>query len=152
MKSKTGKEIKIPCLNENIKCLSGAIENYKSPKSIYINISSWIEPKKTGNYDKIISYFKRSIKTLIREKNLINNKIFDKFYILDLDLRESGIRMNKRSFMSLELNLYPDGFIPLFSLENNSLIPHIHKMVNNIILSDVFVNNEYFDFYLTKKS
>ncbi len=155
MGSKTGKEIRISCLNENIKCLCGAIKNYKSPKSIYINISTWILPKKEGNYNKIISSFGRNIKSIIREKNLINCEIFDKSYILDFDLRTSGIRINKKSFMSLELNLYQRGpennYLPLFSSENKKhLIPHITKMVNDIILSDLFVNNEFFDFYLTK--
>lgn len=153
---KTGKEIKILCSNKNIKCSCGAISGYKSPKSVYIYISTWVLPKKKESYNKIIISFERKIKKLIRENNLIDIKIFDEYYILDMDLRSSGVRMEKRSFMSLELNLYQKGpehsYLPLLSNNNtNVLIPHLTNLVNNITFSDLFVNNEYFDFYLTKK-
>lgn len=156
MGRKTGKEIKITCLNENIKCLCGAIENYKSPKSVYIYITTWISPIKEKKYNRVISSFERKIKKLIEENNLINTEVFNSFYILDLDIRTSGIRMNKKSFMSLEFNLYQkgpeDNYLPLHSNKNKKdLIPYITKFVNNIILSDLFVNNEFFDFYLRKK-
>ena len=155
MGKKTGKKIKIPCCNENLNCFCGAIENYKSPKSIYIIISTWVLPKKDGNYNRIITSFENKIKKLIKENNFINNEIFDEFYILDLDLRSSGIRLNKKSFMSLEFNLYQKGseidYLPLISFDpKRHLFTYVTKMINNITLSELFVNNEYFDFYLTK--
>mgnify|MGYP001560150707 FL=1 len=155
MGKKTGKKIKIPCCNENLNCFCGAIENYKSPKSIYVVISSWVLPKKQGNYNRIITSFEIKIKKLIKKNNFINNEIFDDFYILDLDLRASGIRLNKKSFISLEFNLYQKGaeidYLPLILNDNKKyLFSYITKMVNDITLSELFINNEFFDFYSTK--
>jgi len=150
---KTGKEIKVHCHNKNVKCSSGAVENYKSPESIYINISTWVEPKEDENYRKVISNFNRGLKQLIREKNLIDNKYFSDYYIMDMDLRESGMSLGKRSFMSIELNLYQNNgeLLPLISKgKSKDLVKPINKLVNDIIESDLFVNNNHLNFHLTK--
>ena len=38
--------------------------------------------------------------------NNLDTSLFNKNYIVDLDLRSSGIQVNKKSFMNLEINLY----------------------------------------------
>ena len=157
MGQKTGKEIEISCLNENLKCLSGTVKNNKSPDSVYIIISTWVKPKKINNdYNKVIFSFKRNIRKIIRENNLINKEIWNDFYILDLDIRSSGIKLDKKSFMSLEFNLYQKGsennYLPLVSKDNKKdLSFFIDKFVNDLTISDLFINNEWFEFCLTKK-
>jgi hypothetical protein len=38
--------------------------------------------------------------------NNINKEIFDDKFIVDLDLRTSGLQLKKKSFMNLEINLF----------------------------------------------
>ena len=80
----------------------------KTPKSIYINLSAWGELKENEeeiNYDKVISLLRKRIKHNIN--STINKTDFhrDK-YIVDLDMRSSGISNEKRSFMSCEITLF----------------------------------------------
>ncbi len=105
---KTGKEIKTTKF-KNYNVVFGSVNN-KNPKAIYINISSWAEPleEEDVNYNQVIRNLNKRIK-----QTLFN--IFDKeqdcFFdggrtIVDLDIRESGIRYGKRSFMSCEITLF----------------------------------------------
>jgi hypothetical protein len=85
--------------------------DYTVNKSIYIDITSWVEPLDVDNPNRLIS----SMDKLIR-KTVFNNiagAIFNpKRYITDLDLRESGITLGKRSFMSCNITLYMNEELP----------------------------------------
>ncbi len=144
---KRGKEIKID-VDENYKVKIGTVDN-KNPKSVYINLSAWGELKDNSeelNYDKIISLLRKNIKHNIN--NNINVEDFHKNkYIVDLDMRSSGINKSKRSFMSCEITLFQKERI---SVNNSLMIESSNKLITNII-DNCFEENDYFQFYKTKK-
>ena len=114
-------------------------------KSIYINIQTWVEPKEeVENWNRVVLNMTRSVKHCVLEN--INKDTFDTKFIVDLDLRTSGLQLKKKSFMNLEINL--------FLLEQMDFkSPKLKKSVKNLIkevYSDVFSKNIYFKCFLTK--
>jgi hypothetical protein len=67
--------------------------------------------------------------------------------IVDLDLRTSGISTGKKSFFNLEVNLYTNEELDFKSQE---LKDSVKRIVKNIFTNNLS-NNNYFDFYKTKK-
>jgi len=104
---KRGKEFTLD-VNSNYKVKLGTVDN-KNPKSIYINVSAWgelIKEDEEINYESIINKLRNRIKHNIN--TIINQKDFHKGkYIVDLDMRSSGISKSKRSFMSCEITPIP---------------------------------------------
>jgi hypothetical protein len=116
-------------------------------KSIYLNIQTWVEPiVESENWSRIVLNMSRAIKHTAFDS--INKKLFEEKFIVDLDLRSSGITKGKKSFMSLEITLYltKDGV----DFKSKEIKESLKKMSNGII-DDVFYKNQYFKFYLTKK-
>ena len=94
---KRGKEITLN-INSNYKIKLGTVDN-KNPKSIYINLSAWGEPnddEEDINYDTIIKKLRKNIKQNINY-NINSDNFYKDKYIVDLDMRSSGIRNKKRS-------------------------------------------------------
>ena len=117
----------------------------KEFKSLYLNIQTWVEPKKESeNWTRVVLNMNRSVKHSVF--NNINKELFDDKFIVDLDLRTSGLQMKKKSFMNLEINLYLSQEIDFKSTKLKKYLKNITKE----IYSDVFNKNEYFKFYLTK--
>lgn len=129
---------------KNFKTSYGTVDS-KNLKSIYINIQSWVEPKKSlENWNREVSCLNRLIKQLLLEvsdKFLFHNK-----FIVDLDLRTSGISLGKRSFMNLEITIYTKTEIDFKSIK---LKNEIKKLVS-FLDKDIFQQSELFDFHLTK--
>ena len=129
---------------KNFKTSYGTVDS-KNLKSIYINIQSWVEPKKSlENWVREVSYFNKLIKQLMLE--VLDKFIFHNKFIVDLDLRTSGISIGKRSFMNLEITLYTKTEIDFKSVK---LKNEIKKIVSSVD-KDILKNSELFDFYLTK--
>ena len=142
---KKGKSVKLQLFNP-IKSVYGTVDS-KNLKSVYINIQSWVTPKKEfDNWNRVVSNLGREIKHSVFDS--INTKIFQEKSIVDLDLRTSGISHGKKSFFNLEINLYTTSEIDFKSLEIKDSIKQIVKSVyrNNIN------QNKYFDFSISKKS
>ena len=140
---KKGKTIKLSGYR-TFKSHYGTIDS-TNLKSIFINIQSWVEPKDDiENWNRVVLNMTRSVKHTVLEN--INKEVFDTKFIVDLDLRTSGLQLNKKSFMNLEINL--------FVLEHMDFkSPKLKKYVKNLIKSvygDVMNKNKYFKFYLTK--
>ena len=114
-------------------------------KSIFINIQTWVEPKdEVENWNRVVLNMSRSVKHTMLEN--INKEYFDTKFIVDLDLRTSGLQMNKKSFLNLEVNLFLINEIDFKS-------PKLKKMVKDLVKSiygDTMSKNKYFKFYLTK--
>ena len=129
---------------DTIKSFYGTVDA-KELKSIYLNIQTWVTPVEDGeNWNRVVSIMSREIKHSVL--NSINNQIFKEHFIVDLDLRTSGIRYDKKSFMNLEINLY---LIEPMDFKS----PKLKKVVKNLIkeiYGDAFSKNKYFKFYLTK--
>ena len=129
---------------KNFKTSYGTVDS-KNLKSIYINIQSWVEPKKSlENWGREVSCLNRLIKQLLLE---ISDKfIFHNKFIVDLDLRTSGITLGKRSFMNLEITLYTKTEIDFKSIKLKNEI----KQIISYIEKDIFSQSELLNFYLTK--
>ena len=142
---KRGKELKLD-LNPNYKIKLGTVDN-KNPKTIYINLSAWGQLKTYDpetNYDTVINKLRNRIKHNI---NSFNIDAFHKGkYIVDLDMRSSGIKPTKRSFMSCEITLFQKNNIPLNNLE---IIDPSKEIINSVI-DNCLDDNSHFVFYKTK--
>lgn len=129
------------------KIIYGTVDSVEL-KSLYLNIQTWVEPiVDCDNWNRTVLNLSRAIKHSVYES--LNEKIFDTRYIVDLDLRSSGLKYGKKSFMNLEINFFiiQPGIDFKDDEIKNSLINITSK-----IFTDNFKNNEYFNFYLTKKS
>ena len=77
--------------------------------------------------------------------------------IIDIDISPTGIRSSKPTFFSLELNFYQrnsNKLYPLVKPKNakiKDLKPIITTIANEILNLELFVNNQHFDYRLTKK-
>ena len=117
----------------------------KEFKSLYLNIQTWVEPKKEAeNWTRVVLNMNRNVKHSVF--NNINKELFDDKFIVDLDLRTSGLQLKKKSFMNLEINMFVTTEMDFKSLK----LKRILKKLTKDIYGDVFSNNEYFKFYLTK--
>lgn len=141
---KNGKKIRLRLFND-LKVFYGTID-YIELKSIYINIQSWISPKDDySNWKKIVCTQSRDIKHTIFDVNDLD--LFYESTIVDLDIRHSGISLDKKSFMNLEITLFVKDGVLFKSQEMKDGIKKIIKQIYNKNIS----KNKYFDFYLTKK-
>jgi hypothetical protein len=117
-------------------------------KSLYLNIQTWVEPiYECDNWTRTVLNLSRSIKHSIYES--INKQIFDEKFIVDLDLRSSGLNLNKKSFMNLEINFYL--IQENLDFKGNEIKESLQDITQQIF-KDNFLDNENFNFYLTKKS
>jgi hypothetical protein len=117
----------------------------KEFKSLYLNIQTWVEPKiDSENWTRVVLNMNRSVKHSIYQH--LNKELFDEKFIVDLDLRTSGLQLKKKSFMNLEINLFLTQEIDFKSTKLKKFLKNLTKEIYN----DVFYQNEYFKFYLTK--
>jgi hypothetical protein len=128
----------------NSKIIYGTVDS-KNFKSLYLNLQTWVEPKKESeNWTRVVLNMNRSIKHSIF--NNIDKKMFDDKFIVDMDLRTSGLTLKKKSFLNLEINLYLVEEIDFKDLKLKRKLKEIIKGIYN----DVIYKNENFKFYLTK--
>jgi hypothetical protein len=114
-------------------------------KSIFVNIQSWVEPKdEVENWNRVVLNMTRSIKHTVLEN--INKEFFDTKFIVDLDLRTSGLQLKKKSFMNLELNLF---LLEPVDFKSPKLKKQVKSLIKEIY-GDTMSKNKYFKFYLTK--
>jgi hypothetical protein len=129
---------------KKIKCSYGTVDS-KNFKSIYLNIQSWVEPKSIENsWIRLVSYFNKQIKNTIGD--YIDEEFFYNNFIVDLDLRTSGIALKKRSFMNLEITFFIKKPTDFKSVEiKNSL-----KKIVSCLESEIFNKSNHFNFHLSK--
>ena len=143
---KTGKQMKLE-LFKNYKITTGTIDN-KNPKAMYITISAWGKPKVDGeiNYSDVIRKINKQIKSILFD-NLDKGLFEPSRSIVDLDMRNSGISFDKKSYMNCEITLFK---LNNFKIQDKKIKEHITEIITNIIES-VFDESEYFEFHKTKK-
>lgn len=128
------------------KVVYGTVDSFELT-SIYLNIQTWVEPKDdVENWSRVVLNLSRSIKHTIY--NNINKELFNENFIVDLDLRSSGICLNKKSFLNLEINFFMEQ--PNLDFKSSE-IKNCLKDITKKIVKDNFNNNNYFSFTLTKK-
>ena len=146
---KKGKELKLNAF-KNYNIVYGTVNN-KNPKALYINISSWAEPlvDDTINYTRVIKDFDKSIRQNIYnylEENIVTPFMKD-FTIVDFDIRKSGVRFGKRSYLSCEITLFMRNELPINSL---LLTPKIDEVID-LIINNSFESSKMFDFHKKKR-
>lgn len=143
---KKGKTVKLNQY-ESLKTSFGTVDS-KNLKSLYINLQTWVCPvQESENWERVVGNLSRNIKHSVYQS--INSDFFSEKFIVDLDLRTSGIQVNKKSFMNLEINFYLiDDELDFKSDELKETLQQITQQ----IFTDNFLDNENFNFYLTKKS
>ena len=141
---KKGKSVKLNLFNP-IKSIYGTVDS-KNLKSVYINIQSWVCPKKEhDNWYRVVGNLNREIKHSVY--NSLTKTVFQEKSIVDLDLRTSGISVGKKSFFNLEVNLYLENELDFKCPEVKD---SVKKIVKSIYVNNLS-NNNYFEFYKTKK-
>lgn len=119
--------------------------NSKDFKSLYLNLQTWVEPKiDPESWSRIVLNMSRSIKHSVYEH--IDKTLFDDKFIVDMDLRTSGLQPKKKSFMNLEINLF---LIDELDFKDTKLKRKLKTIVKGIY-DDVLIKNENFKFSLTK--
>tara|TARA_R100001591_G_scaffold58818_1_gene68662 strand:+ start:4644 stop:5075 length:432 start_codon:yes stop_codon:yes gene_type:complete len=142
---KTGKQFKLN-LNPNFRTYYGSVD-YKKPKSIYVNIASWFSPlEEEENWERIVGQLKRQIKYTITDVPITDYFLSNK-HIVDLDIRTSGIRKNKRSYMNCEITLF---LKQEEDIKSNGIKVLVKDLLNDIISKNLTTSKK-FNFYLTKK-
>ena len=130
---------------DEAKCHYGTVDS-KNLKSIYLVLQTWVEPiTEQDNWNKITGELKRQILHTLLE--VAEPTTFEKKYIVDLDLRTSGIQKNKKSFLNLEITLFiHNQVIDFKSLILRSKI----KKILQAIYKDDLQNSKYFTLSKTK--
>lgn len=140
---KTGKYIPLGEY-KNVKIGFGTVD-FRNLKTIYLKLNSWVEPQNDiDNFDYTISKSRRNIKDLIYN---LHNNYFKPQSIVDLDIRTKGIKLNKKSFMNLEITLYANNFFDVKSKEIKDSVRSILESIVDKSLSDKTLYN----FYKNKK-
>jgi len=140
---KTGKYITLGEHND-IKIGYGTVD-FKNLKTIYLKFNSWVKPEDdTTDYVSIINKTRRRIKQNIYS---FDNNLFKQESIVDLDIRTKGIKMDKKSFMNLEITLFVNEFFDIKSPKIKSLLKDLMVDIIDNDLSD----KKLFNFYKTKK-
>lgn len=139
---KKGKFIKLGVHN-NVKIGYGTVD-YKNLKTIYIQLNSWTQPNNDDcDFDRVISQTRRKIKQIIYD---LRSEYFKPQSIVDLDIKTSGVKTNKRSFMDLEITLYVDKHFDIKSKEVKEIVTDLSVGIVNSTLTD----ETLFNFYKTK--
>lgn len=131
---------------ESLKTFYGTVDS-KELKSIYINIQTWVNPTEDKeNWNSIVNSLTRSIKHSVLHS--MDKNIYKENFIVDLDLRTSGIKTGKKSFMNLEINLFLSQEL---DFKSNEIKESVRKIIKKIYRENV-LNNNNFNFSSTKSS
>ena len=140
---KIGKYIPLGTYND-VKIGYGTVD-HKNLKTVYLKLNSWIQPEnETDDFNSLINKTRRKIKEQIYS---LRTPYFKSQCIVDLDIRTKGIKMEKRSFMNLEITLYVENTFDVKTKETKKLIKDI--MIDTIDAS--LSNKKLFNFNKSKK-
>lgn len=129
---KKGKTSKLE-LFQDAKCYYGSVDATEL-KSIYLVLQTWVKPtQEKDNWDRVVGTISRNIKHKVLE--IYNKSIFREHFIVDLDLRTSGIKIDKASFLNLEITFFTKENIEFksdkLSNELNRILEEVHNNVLN---------------------
>jgi hypothetical protein len=140
---KTGKYIPLGTYDE-VKIGYGTVD-FKNLKTIYLKFNSWLQPEnETDDFDVTIHKSRRKVKEIIYN---LKNPLFKQQCIVDLDIRTKGIKMEKRSFMNLEITLYVDR---QFDVKSKEIKNNVKDVLINVI-DEGLNDKKLFNFYKSKK-
>lgn len=140
MFTKFGKE-KTLFKNDSFRVKYGTIDASKL-NALYIDVESWVQPNEIINFDNKIRIIRKDIISKLKEN--LDKTFFHENFIVDLDLRSSGLSLNKKSFMFIEVTVYPKKFIKF----NSEVLMNQVKNLASITIDTVQKNN--FKFFSKK--
>ena len=134
---KKGKFITIGVHNK-VKIGYGTVD-YKDLKTIYIQLNSWTQPNTEDcDFDRMIAKTRKQIKEIIYN---LNCEFFKPQSIVDLDIKTSGVKTNKRSFMDLEITLYVEKHFDVRSKEIKQIVTDLsEKLVDTVLIDGSLFN------------
>lgn len=138
---KIGKFIQLG-YHENVKMGYGSVD-CKNLKTVYLKLNSWVTPMNEIDYDSVISKARKSI---INKIYLLQNGVFKRECIVDIDIKTKGVKLNKKSYMDIEITLYTTGF---FEIKNKSFSIMVQNILKSIIDKDLN-NEQIFNFSKSK--
>lgn len=138
---KRGKTSKLD-LFKDAKCYYGSVDTLEL-KSIFLVLQTWVVPKmEKENWNLTVGSISREIKHKIFE--VLNRKLFKDNFIVDLDLRTSGIKIKKSSFLNLEITFYTKNNIDfkseLLTKEFEKILKEIHS---NVLSTSKYFTTQY---------
>ena len=140
---KVGKYIPLGTYND-VKIGYGTVD-FKNLKTIYLKLNSWVQPSnETDDYEQIISKTRRKLKEIVYN---YNSPLFKKQSIVDLDIRTKGIKLDKRSFMNLEVTLYVN---EQFDVKSKNIKLLLKDLIISIV-EDGLIDKNLYNFYKSKK-
>jgi hypothetical protein len=140
---KIGKYIPLGTYND-VKIGYGTVD-FKNLKTIYLKLNSWLQPEnETDDFNYVISKSRKKIKDLIFN---LKSPHFKDQSIVDLDIRTKGIKLEKRSFMNLEITLYVNDQFDIKSKDIKNILKDLFESVIDEGISD----KKLFNFYKSKK-
>jgi hypothetical protein len=140
---KIGKYIPLGEYN-NVKIGYGTVD-YKNLKTIYLKLNSWVQPNNdSDDFDSSILKSRRKIKDFIYG---LRNTNFKPQSIVDLDIRTKGIKLEKRSFMNLEVTLFVEN---QFDIKSKDIKNSIKSIIEGIV-DDGLTNKNLYNFNKSKK-
>lgn len=120
--------------------------NRINPQVIYFEIRTFISPmEEYDNYNLIFSSLRKELSRNLTEK-LSNNRYFNKKFILDFQVANSGIKVNKKSYLTFQLFLKQNGD----ELKELKEIKKISEPFMTEILDELKQNIVDFNFSITK--
>lgn len=128
----------------NVKIGYGTVD-FKNLKTIYLKLNSWVQPENNeDDFDYLINKTRRTIKEIVYN---LKNENFKPQCIVDLDIKTRGIKIEKRSFMNLEVTLFIENQFDVKSKNTKSLVKDIIERIVETGLSD----KNLFNFNKNKK-
>jgi hypothetical protein len=129
---------------KNVKIGYGTVD-CKNLKTVYLKLNSWVQPNDDDyNFETLLSKSRKKIKNYIND---LSDEKFKSQCIVDLDVKTKGIKLDKRSFMNLEITLFVN---QQFDVKHKEIKDHIKKIMVNII-DDSLTNKNLFNFYMNKR-
>lgn len=139
---KKGKFITIGVHNK-VKVGYGTVD-CKDLKTIYVQLNSWTQPNTEDcDYDRLIAKTRKQIKEIIYN---LNCEFFKPQSIVDLDIKTSGVKTNKKSFMDLEITLYVEKYFDVRSKDIKQIVTDLSER----LVDDVLIDSSLFNFHEKK--
>lgn len=147
MSKRLNKEQTLNIFQDNFNFKIGLVDKNVN-NTIYINGNSWIEPKSSvEDFTSEINSLKRAFNVFFVRNLKYTNFNHDK-YIVVLDIKNSGISFNKRSFINFELHLKHKD--TNFNFKENLYKEEIIQLINRLI-NECFFNFSFL-YYNNKNS
>lgn len=138
---KKGKTLKLDIFNDS-KCYYGSVDT-TNLKSIYLVLQTWVIPtEEKEKWDTTVGVISRTIKHKILE--IYDKELFKEHFIVDMDLRTSGIKMTKSSFLNLEITFFIKESTDFKSVNlRDSLKDMINQIHDNVLLKTKYFKIQY---------